>query len=90
MRDIRRRFNRSRIHLIDDYLQLVTRWAIWDSRGFPAKRLATSATDEIDSVRQLIESWNHESETKDERRNKSARICGSRGAGIHPRRTDPP
>ena len=54
--DIRRRFNRSRIHLIDDYLPLATRWAIWDSRGFPAKRLATSATDEIDSVRQLIES----------------------------------
>lgn len=44
------------LHLIDDYLQLPTRWAIWDSRGFPAKRLATSATDEIDSVRQLIES----------------------------------
>ena len=56
VRDIRRRFNRSRIHLIDDYLQLATRWAIWDSRGFPAKRLATSATDEIDSVRQLMES----------------------------------
>ncbi|CAN5577899.1 hypothetical protein BH18VER1_BH18VER1_10980 [soil metagenome] len=54
--DIRRRFNRSRIHLIDDYLRLATRWAIWDSRGFPAKRLASSATDDVDSVRELIES----------------------------------
>lgn len=54
--DIRRRFNRSRIHLIDDYLPLATRWAIWDSRSFPAKGLATSATDDVDSVRPLIES----------------------------------
>ena len=54
--DIRRRFNRGRIHLIDGYLPLATRWAIWDSRGFPAKRLATSATDDIDSVRQLVAS----------------------------------
>ena len=54
--DIRRRFNRSRIHLIDDYLALATRWAIWDSRGFPAKRLAASATDDVDFVRELIES----------------------------------
>ena len=53
--DIRRRFNRSRIHLVDDYLPLATRWAIWDSRGFPAKRLATSETDDIDSVCELIE-----------------------------------
>ena len=50
VRDIRRRFNRSRIHLIDDYLALATRWAIWDSRGFPAKRLAASATDECYGV----------------------------------------
>ncbi len=54
--DIRRRFDRSRIHLIDDYLPLATRWAIWDSRGSPAKRLATSAAGDIESVRQLIES----------------------------------
>ncbi len=44
------------LHLIDDYLPLATRWAIWDSRGFPAKRLAASATDDVDSVRELIES----------------------------------
>jgi predicted ABC-type ATPase len=52
--DIRRRFKRSLNHLIDDYLPLATRWAIWDNRGLPAKRLATSATDDINSVRQLI------------------------------------
>jgi len=52
--DIRRRFTRSLTHLIDDYLPLATRWAIWDNRGLPAKRLATSANDDINSVWQLI------------------------------------
>ena len=52
--DIRRGFKRSLTHLIDDYLPLATRWAIWDNRGLPAKRLATSATDGINSVRDSI------------------------------------
>ena len=52
--DIRRRFKRSLAHLLDDYLPLATRWAIWDNRGLPAKRLATSATDDVNSVRHLI------------------------------------
>jgi predicted ABC-type ATPase len=30
------------------------RWAIWDNRGLPAKRLATSATDDVNVVRRLI------------------------------------
>jgi len=53
--DIRRRFKRSLGHLIDDYLPLATRWAIWDNRGLPAKRMATSATDDVNSVRRLID-----------------------------------
>ena len=52
--DIRRRFRRSYAHLIDDYLPLATRWAIWDNRGLPAKRLATSATDDVNSIRRLL------------------------------------
>src|ERR1051325_1541106 len=52
--DIRRRFKRSLIHLLDDYLPLATRWAIWDNRGLPGKRLASSATHDIVSVRNLI------------------------------------
>jgi predicted ABC-type ATPase len=52
--DIRRRFKRSLIHLVNDYLPLATRWAIWDNRGLPAKRLATSAIDDVNSVRRLI------------------------------------
>jgi predicted ABC-type ATPase len=52
--DIRRRFKRSLVHLLDDYLPLADRWGIWDSRGLPAKRLAISDTHDIESVRQLI------------------------------------
>jgi predicted ABC-type ATPase len=52
--DIRRRFKRSLTHLIDDYLPLATRWAIWDNRGLPAKRMATSATNDVNSVQRLI------------------------------------
>ena len=52
--DIRRRFKRSRLHLLADYLPLATRWAVWDSRGLPAKRLAISSQHDIQSVRKLI------------------------------------
>src|ERR1019366_2203610 len=46
--DIRRRFKRSLIHLLDDYLPLATRWAVWDSRNLPAKRLAISGINAIE------------------------------------------
>jgi predicted ABC-type ATPase len=52
--DIRRRFKRSLVHLMGDYLSLATRWVVWDNRGLPAKRLAFSTTHDIESVRQLI------------------------------------
>ena len=52
--DIRRRFERSRVHLVEDYLPLATHWIIWDSRELPPIRLAMSATHDIDSVRKLI------------------------------------
>jgi predicted ABC-type ATPase len=52
--DICRRFERSLNHLFEDYLPLATRWVIWDNRGLPAKRLATSATDDVDSVSRLL------------------------------------
>jgi predicted ABC-type ATPase len=52
--DIRRRFRRSLVHLLDDYLPLATRWALWDSRNLPAKRLAISGVNAIPSLRPLI------------------------------------
>jgi predicted ABC-type ATPase len=52
--DIRRRFKRSLGHLTNDYLTLADRWAVWDSRSLPAKRLAISTEDDIQTVRSLI------------------------------------
>lgn len=52
--DIRRRFKRSLQHLLEDYLPLATRWAVWDSRSLPTKRLAISGANAIESVRPLI------------------------------------
>ena len=52
--DIRRRFKRSLDHLTNDYLALADRWAVWDSRSLPAKRLAISTEDDIQTVRSLI------------------------------------
>jgi predicted ABC-type ATPase len=39
---------------VDECLPLATRWAIWDSRSIPAKRLAISGVHSIESVPHLI------------------------------------
>lgn len=52
--DVRRRFKPGLMHLVDDYLPLATRWAIWDSRNLPAKPLAISGVNAIKTVRELI------------------------------------
>jgi len=52
--DIRRRFKRGLFHLLDDYLPMATRWAVWDSRKLPATRMAISAVNSVESVRALV------------------------------------
>lgn len=52
--DIRRRFQRSLIHLLDDYLPLADSWAVWDVRRGPPKKLAVSSRQKIEFVRELI------------------------------------
>jgi predicted ABC-type ATPase len=46
--DIRRRFKRSLIHLLNDYLPLATRWTVLDNRDLPPKPLANSAMHDIE------------------------------------------
>jgi predicted ABC-type ATPase len=53
-KDIRRRFVRSRNHMVNDYLPLATRWALWDARFLPAKQLAISTNNDQSDVRTLI------------------------------------
>ena len=52
--DVRHRFERSLVHLLQDYLPLATRWAFWDGWALPPKRLAISDTHDVDSIRKLI------------------------------------
>jgi hypothetical protein len=52
--DIRRRFARSIQHLLDDYMLLANRWALWDNSIPPAKLLANSATDSIVDLRNFF------------------------------------
>jgi predicted ABC-type ATPase len=52
--DVRRRFRRSLVHLLDDYLPLATRWAVWDSRSLPAKRLAICSAYDMAALRKLL------------------------------------
>lgn len=52
--DIRRRFRRSLVHLVDDYLNLANRWVIWNNTRPPAKVLASSATHTSLQVREML------------------------------------
>jgi predicted ABC-type ATPase len=49
--DIKRRFERSIQHLLDDYTPLATKWFLWDNSTPPAKLLAESATHSIVQLR---------------------------------------
>ena len=52
--DIRRRFKRSLQHLLQDYLPLADRWAVWDSRSMPPKRFAISSVNSVNFVRSVL------------------------------------
>ena len=52
--DIRRRFRRSLLHLIHDYLPLADAWAIWDNRTSRPRVLASSATHAIHETPQAL------------------------------------
>jgi predicted ABC-type ATPase len=52
--DIRRRFKRSLILLLEEYLPLASRWAVWDTRCMPPTRIAVSDVDSVNKVRGFI------------------------------------
>ena len=52
--DIRRRFTRSLANLLNDYLPLADRWAVWDNRGRLPRMLASSSTHGIVQVKQVL------------------------------------
>ena len=42
--DVRRRFDRSRRHFLEDYLPLADKWVLWDNRFPPPRQIAVSDT----------------------------------------------
>jgi predicted ABC-type ATPase len=52
--DIRRRFKRSLVLFLEEYLPLASRWAVWDTRCMPPARIAVSDVDSIKKVQGFI------------------------------------
>lgn len=54
--DIRRRFERSRRHLIADFLPLADEWVLWDNSVPPHQRVAESKTHRAEEIQAMLES----------------------------------
>jgi predicted ABC-type ATPase len=54
--DIRRRFDRSRKHFLEDYLPLADEWGLWENHSPPALQIADSATHSIQELTAMLES----------------------------------
>lgn len=54
--DIRRRYERSVRHFLEDYLPLADEWGLWDNAVTPAQKIASSATNTSEQVRDMISS----------------------------------
>lgn len=54
--DIRRRFERSRKHFIEDYVPLADEWGLWDNQSPPAVQIADSATHSLEELQIMLAS----------------------------------
>lgn len=54
--DIRRRFDRSRRHFIEDYVPLADEWGLWDNQVPPPQKIADSSTHTIDQLPAMLDS----------------------------------
>jgi len=52
--DIRRRFERSRKHLVEDYLPLADEWVVWDNQFPPYQEFASSRTQTIEELTVML------------------------------------
>lgn len=52
--DIRRRFDRSRRHFLEDYLPLADEWGLWDNQEPPPLKIADSKTHSVDQLPAMI------------------------------------
>ncbi|CAN5819136.1 hypothetical protein BH11VER1_BH11VER1_42110 [soil metagenome] len=54
--DVRRRFERSRKHFLEDYLPLADEWVLWDNRIPPHVRMADSDTHTKEEITVMLTS----------------------------------
>lgn len=54
--DVRRRFDRSRRHFMEDYLPLADEWGLWDNQEPPPIQIADSKTHSIDQLHPMMTS----------------------------------
>ena len=55
--DVRRRFERSRKHFIEDYLPLADEWVLWDNASPPHRQIAdSSSTYTLEQLRTMLAS----------------------------------
>jgi predicted ABC-type ATPase len=54
--DIRRRFDRSQRHLLEDYLPLADEWGLWENNSPPPQQIADSETHTLDELTAMIDS----------------------------------
>jgi predicted ABC-type ATPase len=54
--DVRRRFDRSRKHFLEDYLPLADEWGLWNNQSPPPKQIADSKTHTLDQLHAMLTS----------------------------------
>lgn len=55
--DVRRRFDRSRKHFLEDYLPLADDWGVWDNQCPPPVEIAQSSTHSVGDLVELLRSF---------------------------------
>ncbi|WP_395749784.1 AAA family ATPase [Prosthecobacter sp.] len=54
--DVRRRFERSRKHFIEDYVPLADEWVLWDNESPPHRQIADSSTHNLEQLQSMLAS----------------------------------
>lgn len=53
-KDVRRRFDRSRRHFVEDYVQLADEWVLWDNSQPPHRQIADDTSHRIEDLHDLM------------------------------------
>lgn len=54
--DVRRRFERSRRHFLEDYRPLADEWVLWDNQTPPHQRVADSSNFTVEQLKAMLDS----------------------------------